>query len=245
MQQSRVGLIIDEISIKSDQLRDGQAYALECMTQQLSEVLRHLKDGVGNCSNTRKLLLATLQTTREAPGLMQHEPRSGCLVDKESHRSVVKFRAYASEFRLSRCTANCRCACHRAHTLGWPTIFRKITGVLFVGYSGTPSLGRWKCSVQDCISRPASREYVYYTSPLWFLAKAIILTLESGFAGTVTMSLTVTRVVSSGSDIFRFARLNDVDGLKYLFSKGLASPKDIDQDGYDVLSVSCQKCDLY
>ncbi|MCJ1359819.1 MAG: hypothetical protein MMC33_009822 [Icmadophila ericetorum] len=54
-------------------------------------------------------------------------------------------------------------------------------------------------------------------------------------AGTVNLSLTVTRIIPAGSDIFRFAYLDDVNGLKYLFSRGLASPNDIDFLGQSAL----------
>ena len=90
----------------------------------------------------------------------------------------------------------------------------------------------------DCLSQSTFKTYVHYLFPSWVLAKALILTLASGFLDKISVSLTVRRIVSPAAEIFRLTRIDDVDGLKRLFSKGLASPNDSTSDGQLALTVN-------
>ena len=52
------------------------------------------------------------------------------------------------------------------------------------------------------------------------------------------MSFTVRNVVPSGAEIFRLQQLQDVNGLRQLLSKGLASPNDsVAGSGVSILAV--------
>ena len=53
------------------------------------------------------------------------------------------------------------------------------------------------------------------------------------------MSIKIRRQVAPGAEVFRLTYQDDVDGLKQLFSNGLASPNDISYiDGTTPLGVS-------
>ena len=55
----------------------------------------------------------------------------------------------------------------------------------------------------------------------------------------IHVSLIVRRTVSSHDEVFRLAYGGDIDGLKLLFSKGLASPNDlVAPHGGSMLQVS-------
>ena len=55
--------------------------------------------------------------------------------------------------------------------------------------------------------------------------------------GEISVSLKVLRIVPVGSEIFRLSNLNDVDGLKFLFSRGLASPLDVNTENQPAIWV--------
>ena len=61
------------------------------------------------------------------------------------------------------------------------------------------------------------------------------LTVQS--LSEVNVSLKVLRIVPLGSEIFRLTSLNDVDGLKSLLSRGLASPLDVDSKNLTAIWV--------
>ena len=64
-----------------------------------------------------------------------------------------------------------------------------------------------------------------------------MITLMSVFLDEISVSLTVRRIIPAGSEIIRLARLDDVEGIKRLFSMGLASPNDSMESGQSVLFV--------
>ena len=55
---------------------------------------------------------------------------------------------------------------------------------------------------------------------------------------SVSVSLTVRRLVPGGSEIFRLTQLDDVEGIKIPFNRGLASPNDSYPNGTPALVVS-------
>ena len=87
------------------------------------------------------------------------------------------------------------------------------------------------------MSQSTFRVYVHYLFPSWFLIKALTITLMSVFLNEISVSLAVRRIVPTGAQIFRLVRQNDIDGIKRLFSMGLASPNDSLQNGQTALTV--------
>ena len=59
----------------------------------------------------------------------------------------------------------------------------------------------------------------------------------SGFLGEIRISLSVRPIVPNGAEIFRLVGLDDVEGIKRLFSTGMASPNDSHEDGQTILYV--------
>ena len=77
-----------------------------------------------------------------------------------------------------------------------------------------------------------------YLFPLWFLKKAFIISLTTGFSNEIQVSLRVTRIVSAGAEVFLMAHQNNVNGLRRVFRERIASPNDMLTDGESVLHVS-------
>ena len=118
-----------------------------------------------------------------------------------------------------------------------PALLHGAIGTLFIGYSGYPIKAIQKCTEASCVSQSTFRAYVHYLFPSWFLIKALTITLMSVFLDKISVSLTVRRIVPNGAELFRVVRQDDVDGIKRLFSMGLASPNDSVDDGQTALTV--------
>ena len=63
------------------------------------------------------------------------------------------------------------------------------------------------------------------------------MTLMRSCLNEVSIALKSQRIIPVGSEIFRLTNLDDVDSLKRLFGRGLASPNDIAPDGSSALTV--------
>ena len=232
--QSRIGLTINEIYMISSQLRSDQSNTDSRTAQQLNEHSRLLTNILSSQSNLHDLL----QTGREPDEPVRTPPLDVPIHNSDRSSSQVVY-IRASYHKRSPCPPNCNCDCHTMHTLQSPAIVNHVIGGLFVGYSGYPITGNsHKCTKASCLSRTTFRAYVQYIFPSWFLARAIIVGLTTQSLNKISVSLKVQRVVPYGSEIFRLARLDDADGLKELFRKGLASPNDISLDGVSALVVS-------
>ena len=99
-------------------------------------------------------------------------------------------------------------------------------GMMFIGYSGYPLNTIQKCTDANCQARKAFEISVYYSFPAWFLAKSLIISLINTSYNEIHRSLKIRRFVNSGAEVFRLVYIHDVDGLKDIFSRGLASPND-------------------
>ena len=228
--QSRIGLTIDEIHIISGQLQRGQNYAIDRASQQLDEHSRLLADILSSQSNLQGLLQLRNSSDEQArPSIADHS--------EYPSNSVVRIKAHASQHQRSPCTPFCRCPCHNVQAFQSPVLLHEAIGTLFIGYSGYPIKALQKCTEASCVSQSTSRAYVHYVFPSWFLIKALTITLISIFLDEINVSLTVRRIVPNGADIIRLARNDHADGIKHLFSIGLASPNDSTMSGQGVLTV--------
>jgi hypothetical protein len=133
------------------------------------------------------------------------------------------------QFPRTSCTPWCSCACHREWRFRTPRILEQFIGSLFIGYSGLPVL-RPPCNERTCHLRSQPLTYVTYFFPKWFLSRMVSFMMTvTPLAGPVA-SLKVQRTVPGSADIFTFAKLGDVDGIRTLFENGLASPHDVHFD---------------
>lgn len=147
------------------------------------------------------------------------ENTSGILRLSTSYRAIAK------------CQLWCSCACHKRHRFRTPQLFAGLTGSLFVGYVGRLVQGT-KCDELQCEGRSRTTTKITYYFPTWFLVAMI-----SCATGGPRMSLTVSRVVSNDSPIFSYASAGNVDRMRDLFERRLASPFDVSPTGFPVLHV--------
>ena len=141
-----------------------------------------------------------------------------------------------------QCTPRCKCVCHSVREVQSPKLFRELMGTLFFGYSGLPASIRTSkpCSEVSCFGSSAFRAHFHYVFPLWFVARCLTMIIKMRYPTEISLSLTTRGFISSpGAKIFHLVLVEDIAGLKELFSKGLASPNDsFHVDGLSILDVS-------
>ncbi|KAK6357237.1 hypothetical protein TWF718_001560 [Orbilia javanica] len=143
----------------------------------------------------------------------------------------VRTREYASN-----CRPGCPCSCHVQTKSGTPALISQIFGRLMVSHAGIPLVSR-KCDNQACENSQAPRANFEYWFPMNIFWSQIIR-LQLGYSSTTgpQLQLSTLRRVSDSAQSINFALNGNIDGLKDLFKRGLASPKDVsDTRGYTLL----------
>lgn len=136
--------------------------------------------------------------------------------------------------QVAFCRVGCKCACHSQRS-STPTLFNNTLGRLFVEYAGLPVISPI-CDDEACQRtrvRQLSLEY-WFPSSLW----SGIVRMQIGFQinSGPTMQLETLRRIPDSAQGISFALNGDVEGLKYLFRNGMASPRDISSSrGYSLL----------
>ena len=136
------------------------------------------------------------------------------------------------------CQSQCPCACHLPHKYETPGFVARILGKLFLGYAGMPLMSR-RCDTASCVRKQTPCLNMEYWFPGWFLSHIIRLQVRYQPAVGPHMELSTLRRVPEGAQCIAFALSGNIDGLKDLFIRGLASPKDVDAGrGWGILRVS-------
>ena len=135
--------------------------------------------------------------------------------------------------------SHCSCVCHSPRRFTSAHWLLKAVGTLFVGYSGHPTSILQLYPELNCQCKRASTFSVTYIFPFWFFTMVVATSLTFAFSGEIQTSLKIRRQIAPGAEVFRLTYQDDVNGLKQLFNKGLASPNDISYiDGTTPLGVS-------
>ncbi len=133
----------------------------------------------------------------------------------------------SSHYQGLFCTEYCSCCCHLKRLVrATPATasLDKIFGVLFICYTGSPFL-RQRCNVASCRRQSAPSINLTYYCPVWAFMRAWLVSITGGVTPSVTVK--VPRVVPFDSQLFHFIRKGNLDGIKHLFSRGVASPFDV------------------
>ncbi|KAK2754572.1 hypothetical protein FQN54_006973 [Arachnomyces sp. PD_36] len=134
------------------------------------------------------------------------------------------------------CRRGCKCVCHSQQKSNSPALLNRILGQLFIAYAGLPALNS-KCGVAGCQRSRSSQINLEYWFP-WAFFSSTIMRMQIGYQPNIgtTMQLDTLRRVPDTAQCVNFALQGDIEGLKYLFSQGLASPRDVSTTrGYSVL----------
>lgn len=119
-----------------------------------------------------------------------------------------------------------------------PGMVESVLGRLFIGYSGLSVFNKI-CDFRACRDRQNATATVEYWFPWWFVSMNMRLQLTYLPRIGPQFQLSTTRRVADDSQSISFAMQGNIDGLKYLFSQGLAGPRDVsDSRGFTLMRVS-------
>lgn len=141
--------------------------------------------------------------------------------------------------RVTSCRRGCGCACHRPKQGQSPSIIDRIFGQLIVSYAGVPVLSP-KCNDSRCLRAQQPHLQTEYWFPPGVFWSQIIRFQASYRSNTgPSFQLKTLRRIPDSAEAVTFAMNGNIDGLKSLFVRGLASPADVsDTRGYSLLRVS-------
>lgn len=119
-------------------------------------------------------------------------------------------------------------------------ILWKFLLIMDTGYSAIPTLKPATCNEKKCIQQQHQLIAVNYYFPSWLLRRALLLQYRWAPTDGGTISVKTPRAVSMHAPIFFFSEEGKIAEIQRLFTQGLASPFDIDeQTGQSCLQVSC------
>ena len=151
----------------------------------------------------------------------------------QSEGVSVKVLQYASA-----CQTRCPCSCHAFKKSASPAFLSRVLGQMFIGYTGLPLFSP-KCSSQQCQKGQVPRVSLEYWFPLGFFWSQI-LSVQAGYSHNLgpQFQLKTLRRVPDAAPCVNFALEGNIEALKDLFVRGLASPQDVSSTrGYSLLRV--------
>ena len=169
---------------------------------------------------------AAQESTFDTEGVKAFHHNGKVLFESSQLTAVSAIGIRTAQFPRTACNRWCSCVCHHKRHIQTPQLLQNLIGSLFIGYSGLPMLTK-PCDQYACHQRAQPTSSVTYYFPSWFLARTLsILFSSTPLAGPV-VSLKCQRTVPRDADIFKIARAGNVDKMRDLFEKGLASPHDV------------------
>ncbi|KAG8625551.1 hypothetical protein KVT40_005952 [Elsinoe batatas] len=135
------------------------------------------------------------------------------------------------------CKGWCPCACHAKRKLasGASWMAEQFFGRMFVGYSGIPLLNR-RCDFQGCRKQEPTSATMEYWFPGWVASTNLRLCFKNLPQSGPQLQISTTRRVPDTAQSIAFAMQGNIVGLQHLFTKGLASPRDVsDSRGYSLV----------
>jgi len=105
-----------------------------------------------------------------------------------------------------------------------------------MGYSGLPAQPR-PCNERSCRQQSIPTVKVTYHFPQWLLGRVIQFALSVSYMKGPELILRTLRVIPANAPVINYAVQGNLDGIKSLFNKGLASPFDIIDNGRTALHV--------
>ena len=135
------------------------------------------------------------------------------------------------------CVAWCSCCCHARVYVRSPTTFDPIFGSISTVYGGILSAAR-PCNEYSCRRRSGKAFRLKYRPPPWLYSHLFQLSIISTPLYGLKLDLHFPRTVTWDAPIWTHAMEGDVDAIQDLFSRGVASPWDVNPIGGSMLHVS-------
>ena len=254
----RTRVDLDDISIASSQnmreqsslheeLQSSLVHHHDRLADSLAEAYQHVDERI---SNVEELLKSQSKQLQE-----RQSSQIGPFYRRTPHHQGGSSRATGQKLSHSEssntdgvgvrvtqykaCHPGCVCKCHSQTRASTPNLVDHVLGQMFMGYSGLPLLSP-KCNLDSCTKSESPHVNVEYWFPLGFAWSQILrlrLTYQPNFGPH--LELNTLRRVPDSAQCVNFALNGNIEGLKDLFIRGLASPRDVSSTrGYSVLRVS-------
>ncbi len=223
----RVAVITSNAESKQDSIDRGQTDHQIALSTRMDEQHRDLRDRLDALET-----LAVNGSPHEVPRDDRSSTPSAIERDPQTLRVLTSHR--------TPCRSWCPCACHTQQELNLraPAVIESVIGKMFVGYSGLPVLNK-PCDFRVCRDRQKATAAVEYWFPWWFLSMNLKLHFTYLPRTGPQLQLSTTRRIPDDSQAISFAMQGNIDGLKTLFSHGLAGPRDVsDSRGFTLMRVS-------
>lgn len=233
-----------------DRLRDDPLNSFSLLPTFTSKMVEDRMEGVllkhtAQIETTTTELLADqnarLDPLIRRPPKVRRQPRSQNSKSLQRKNTTSKTEGVAinvSQYAPA-CPTTCVCSCHTQVKAPAPAFINRVLGQLFVGTAGVPFLST-KCDYHVCKSSLAPRVTVEYWFPLHVFWSQIVR-LQVGYNASMgpQFSLRSLRRVPDSAQCVHYAMHGNIEGLKDLFGRGLASPWDVSSTrGYTLSRVS-------
>lgn len=222
-----------------DRHESNIAHSLANLNQQVDRRIGHVEELLK--TQAAQIQASQFNQMGNAYGRQSYSRRPSRTVGKTNQHPELE-NVEAVGVRVSQfgaCRSGCLCACHMQARTATPGLVDRVLGQIFVGYAGLPLLSP-TCNIDSCEKYQTAQVSVEYWFPLGFVWSKIIrfqLTYQPHVGPHLELS-TLRRVPDSAQCV-NFALSGNIDGLKELFKRGLASPRDVSTTrGYSVMRVS-------
>ena len=228
--------ILTSLAIHQDGLKNSLTQVYEQVDQRVSRVEEMLKAQSDQVQASQLSQVGPLYKVRPLNQKRGSSPAYTHIVQSQPARSEgvrVRLNQYAAT-----CRSGCHCACHKSKTSATPGLVDRVLGKLFVGYAGLPLLSP-KCDSEQCEKGQVTHVNLEYWFPLGFFWSQIVR-LQVGYQANIgpQLQLSTLRRIPDSAQCVNFALNGNIEGLKDLFKRGLASPRDVSRTrGYSILRV--------
>lgn len=229
--------VLNSLASHQDGVKTSLHQVYEQVDQRIAKVEEMLKLQAEQVQTGQSTQLGPLYRARP---MNRRRPSPGAIAGPQSLQPA---RSEGVRVRLNQyactCRPQCHCVCHTSKTSATPALVDRVLGQLFVGYAGLPLLSA-KCDVEECQKSQVAHVNLEYWFPLGFFWSQIFR-LQVNYQANIgpQMSLSTFRRIPDSAQCVNFALNGNIDGLKDLFIRGLASPRDVSSTrGYSILRVS-------
>ena len=223
--------------------RDGAVDRLNELYHQVDERIAKV-EGVLKASPDEAQLspLRSMMVTQEARPTCRQRMHQ-CSQKLPTTKDIDELRSEGVRIRLrsqiSCCSVGCNCICHVTRKASTPAMVDRVLGQLSICYAGLPFFTT-KCDSEKCRKSQSpwiSLEYWFPLGYFWSQIFSLQVAYQANIGPQVSLS-TLRRVPDTALSI-KYALTGNNEGLQALFTRGLASPVDVDSTrGYSLLSVS-------
>ena len=130
----------------------------------------------------------------------------------------------------------CQCLCHTKYAWRSPGRLKQLFGLLFLGYSGMPTINA-ACERCVCRQNRDATVVIRYVFPAWFVARVLYFSLRVSTLNGIEQVLKVSTFIPSHSKFYEFINKDNTEGFKIWLSAGECSPFGVDEEGLTLLDV--------